>query len=122
MNAQANAVAVISEQPSEQQLDEFGRDAAERTVELQPRDAEAIDVEVVAGKHQTYDDALAYVISRGLAEIKRQRDAANALRAKAVLQKTRDTYQNMLKLNPSLVTDANFVSKMLADLDVIKSK
>lgn len=142
--AQANAVAVADAEVSEQasstnpsnepvapvvpvpvvpevpELDEYGRDAAERTVELSPRDAEAVDAEVLKGKWQTYDDALAYVIARGLAEIKRQRDAAEAQREKSVLKTTRDLYSNMLRLNPALVADAKFVAKMIADLGVSK--
>ena len=100
-------------------LDEYGRDAAERTVELSPRDAENVDQEVAAGKHSTYDGALAYIIQRGLAEIKRQRMAAAALREKQVLKATRDTWANMLKANPALVTDPNFVQKMIAELGML---
>jgi hypothetical protein len=114
MNAQAQVTSEVLS--TDVVMDEFGRDSAERTVELSPRDAEAVDREVAAGKHQTYDDALAYVISRGLAEIKRQRDAAEAARQKSVLKTTRDLYQNMLKLNPALVADPQFVQKMVADL------
>ena len=33
--------------------DQYGRDAAERTVELKPRDAELVNQEVIAGRHQT---------------------------------------------------------------------
>jgi hypothetical protein len=124
MTTTAQAIAATSEQVvntnNEIVLDEFGRDEAERTVILSPRDAESVDVEVAKGKHDTYDDALAHVIQRGLAEIKRQRDAAEAIREKSKLKSTRDLYASMLKLNPALVADSNFVAKMIADLGVSK--
>src|SRR5882762_7235944 len=97
----------------ELQLDEFGRDASERTVELSPRDAEGIDQEVTQGKWQTYDDALSYVIGRGMAEIKRQRDAARALAEKSLVKAKRDSYATLMKANPSLVASPEFVATML---------
>ncbi len=126
---QTNAIAmgndvtdVTREQGSQElTLDEYGRDAAERTVELAARDAEMIDREVSLGKHDTYDDALSYVITRGLAEIKRQRDAANANREKTVLKAKLDTWKKLLELNPALVADPNIVAKMLTELGVAKA-
>src|SRR6266566_6549609 len=109
-NADANSQELV--------LDEYGRDAAERTVELSARDAEMVDREVSLGKHDTYDDALSYVITRGLAEIKRQRDAANANREKTVLKAKLDTWKKLLELNPALVADPNIVAKMLSELGV----
>ena len=112
-NADANSQELV--------LDEYGRDAAERTVELSARDAEMVDREVSLGKHDTYDDALSYVITRGLAEIKRQRDAANANREKTVLKAKLDTWKKLLELNPALVADPNIVAKMLSELGVAKA-
>jgi hypothetical protein len=100
--------------------DEFGRDASERIVELSPRDAEYINREVEAGKHETYDDALSYVIARGLAEIKRQRDAAEANRAKSLLKAKADTWKKLLELNPALIADPNVMSRMLSELGIAK--
>lgn len=98
--------------------DQYGRDAAERTVELKPHDAEMIDREVNAGRHQTYEDALAYVIGRGLAEIARARKAAEELRQARIVKEKGKLYSSMLKENPSLVTDPEFVTKMIAALGV----
>jgi hypothetical protein len=120
-NANAEQVSNESEQAAELTLDEYGRDEAERTVVLSSLDAENIDQEVIAGKHDTYDDALAYVIQRGLAEIKRQRLAAEALREKSKLKTTRDLYGKMLEMNPALVANPDFVAKMLAELGVNKN-
>jgi hypothetical protein len=100
-------------------LDEFGRDASERTIELSPRDAEAIDQEVVQGRHQTYDNALHYVINRGLAEIKRVRDAARVQAEKTVLKQKKDGYQRLMQQNPALITNSDFVTTMLADLGLV---
>lgn len=129
MTALANAVAsaVVSElvnndelnnvaQPPE--LDQYGRDASERTVELNSVQAEAVDQEVTHGKHATYDDALAYVIQRGLAEIKRQRDAQRAATEKTLIKAKRDSYANLMKSNPALITNSEFVTTMLRDLGV----
>jgi hypothetical protein len=100
------------------ELDEFGRDESERTVVLSPRDAELIDAECTQGKHATYDDALHYVVARGLAEIKRVRDAARAAAEKTLVKAKRDSYQKLLQSNPSLVASQEFVATMLADLGV----
>src|ERR1035441_7738189 len=85
--------------------DQYGRDAAERTVELKPYDAEAINKEVVVGKWQTYDDALSYVVGRGLAEISRQRKAAAELRDARFIKAKGKDYSHLLKLKPELVND-----------------
>jgi hypothetical protein len=119
-NAIANAVEVSNELPTAvqmvAQLDEFGRDASERTVVLSPRDAEAIDHEVMSGKHQTYDDALAFVIARGLAEIKRTRDAAMKLAQAKLLSTKKESWKTILSQNPALAIDPKIVATMLADL------
>lgn len=99
-------------------LDEFGRDAAERTVELEPRDADAVSNEVTDGEHDTFDDALHYIITRGLAEIKRQREAAKALRDKTRLKQLQEQYARIIKDNPHLAADAKFVDKMLKELGI----
>jgi hypothetical protein len=123
-NANAEVINdnVVSANAGDVQRDEFGRDEAERTVILGSRDAEAINREVEAGKHDSYDDALTYVIARGLAEIKRQRDAAEANRQKSRLKAEVDSWKKMLELNPALVTDPNVVSKMMQALGVLKTQ
>lgn len=119
-NANPIVNASVTESYEQNQLDQFGRDAAERTVELNSVQAEAVDQEVTIGKHTTYDDALAYVIQRGLAEIKRQRDAARAVAEKTLIKAKRDSYQHMLESNPALAANAEFVAMMLRDLGVTK--
>jgi hypothetical protein len=114
------------------ELDAYGRDSAERTVELNQHVAEAVNciveessIDVVlsqlkaeyeGGEPTTYDDAIGYIVYRGIAEIKRQRDAAAATKAKSKLAETQKLYKAMLAVNPSLITDAKFVEKMVAAL------
>jgi hypothetical protein len=85
---------------------------------LSPDDAEAIDAEVTAGEHDTFDDALHYVVTRGFAEIKRARKAAAELALARKVKHEQTIYSEMLKRNPTLVTDPNFVAKMIAALGV----
>jgi hypothetical protein len=79
-----------------------------------------VNREVEAGKHDTYDAALEYVIERGAAEIKRAREAQAKTREASRLKSERDTWTRMLELNPALVADPNVVAKMLAALGVTK--
>jgi hypothetical protein len=105
-----------SEAPKVLDLDEYGRDVNERTVELSPKHAEAVDHEVMEGRHQTYDDALAYVITRGLQEIERVRKQARiAAQAKLSAVKIAQ-YKGILNGNPALVANAEFVATMMKDL------
>lgn len=106
--------------PEPPQMDEFGRDESERTVILESQDAEFIDREVIAGEHDTYDDALHYVITRGLAEIKRTRDAADKARADKVKLAKMKSWKALLELNPALVADPNIVGKMMTELGMLK--
>jgi len=118
----ANAIAEVNESNDVMDTrDEYGRDAAERTIELSPRDAEAINHEVELGKHDSYDDALSYVIARGLAEIKRQRDAAEANRQKSVLKAKVDSWKKLMELNPALCTDPNIVNKFMTEIGLLKA-
>lgn len=123
--AQTNVVAEVEASVVETELgvatlDEYGRDASERTVELSSMHAENIDQECTVGKHTTYDDALAYVIQRGLAEIKRQRNAARSAAEKTLVKAKRDSYASLMKSNPALITNSEFVTTMLRDLGVTK--
>lgn len=102
--------------------DEFGRLSSERVVELLPRDAELINLEVIAGEHDTYDDALHYVIERGIKEIKRVRDAQAATRQAKELKRETASFADMLKLKPSLVNDPEFTQMMIAKLTSLASK
>lgn len=115
-----NAVNTMDVNDLEESLvmDEFGRTEAERTVVLGSREADAINNEVIAGKHNTYDDALAYVIARGFAEITRARKAAEELRQARIVKEQGKLYTAMLEANPALVTDPKFVAKMIAALGV----
>jgi hypothetical protein len=130
----ANAEAVVTEVIAEDQeaslvLDAYGRDAAERTVELNSHVAEAanaivedssidtvlqqLKAEFEGGQPKTYDDAIGYIVYRGIAEIKRQRDAAAATKEKSKLAETKKLYKSMLAVNPALATDPTFVAKMI---------
>ena len=117
-------------------MDAYGRDSAERTVELNSHvaaaantcvngieDAAGFDIvlgqlkaEFEGGKAQTFDDALGYIVYRGMAEIKRQRDAATAAKAKSKLSEIQKLYKSMLAINPALIADPKFVEKMVTAL------
>src|SRR5271166_1235606 len=97
---------VVSDNEHANQLDQFGRDAAERTVELTSAQAEAVDQEVTAGRWQTYDDALQHVIARGLAEIKRTRDAARALASAKLAMAKQKNYASLMQANPALIANS----------------
>ena len=130
--AKAAVDAEIANQERLATMDAYGRDSQERTVELNPHvaaaanavvDDESIEevlvqlkAEFEGGEPQTFDDALGYIVYRGIAEIKRQRDAQAATKAKSKLAETQKLYKAMLAVNPSLITDAKFVEKMVAAL------
>lgn len=117
-------------------LDAYGRDAAERTVELNPHVAAAVNAVVEGeafetilanlkadhegGTPTTFDDAVGYIVYRGMAEIKRQRDAQAATKAKTKLAETQKLYKSMLEVNPALIADPTFVQKMVAALGMSK--
>ena len=61
-------------------MDKFGRYLDERIILLETDDAERIAQECEAGKHDGFDQCLHYVIERGLAEIKRQRESLAKLK------------------------------------------
>jgi hypothetical protein len=132
-----NTIAVVSENDSviDASLDQYGRDAAERTVELPSACAEAAN-RVVEGESiddvlaslkaeyegadaQTFDEAIGYIMYRGLAEIKRQGLAAEATKAKSKLAATSKAYKAMLAVNPALVNDPTFVNKMVQALGML---
>lgn len=134
-NAVQQAVAaLVTNQAGENQLDAYGRDAAERTVELNSHVAAAanavveqndeefaqvltqLKAEYEGGTPTTFDDAIGYIVYRGCAEIKRQREAAASLKEKSKLAANSKLYGEMLKVNPALVTDPDFVAKMVAAL------
>ena len=106
--------------PEEEETDEYGRTEGERTITLESGDAEAINTEVNDGKHKTYSDALHYVITRGLAEIKRQREAARSLAEKTILKAKRDNWSKLLQSNPKLIENADLLSAMLKELGIRK--
>jgi hypothetical protein len=122
-------MATLTVTPEVRELDAYGRDSAERTVELNSHvaaaataivDNESIDAvlanlkaEFEGGQVDTFDDAIGYIVYRGIAEIKRQRDAAAVAKATKKNEETRKLYASMLKLNPALVTDPTFVAKMV---------
>lgn len=91
------------------------RTEAERTVVLTSADADAINAEVEAGKHDTYDDALAYVIQRGFAEIHRQRESARKAEAARAAAKGKDKFNQFLALDPTIVTRPELLMKLLKE-------
>ena len=93
-----------TEQPVEK-MDEFGRTEAERTVVLSSRDAERINNEVTDGKHDTYDEALAYVIERGFKEIERQRLSAIKQEGQRLVAKAMEKFNKILATTPTLVSN-----------------
>jgi hypothetical protein len=137
MNTQSNpAVAVEMAQAQAQaqaqdaKLDVYGRDAAERTVELNVHAAQAAS-ELVDGnfasdayeslkaeydgesKPKTFDDAIGYIFYRGMSEIKRQWESAAKAKALKALEKKLSGYQELMSENPALIADANFVKNMM---------
>jgi len=127
MSADANAnalpeMAVAHELGVALEKDKYGRDANERIVELSTEDAESINVEVTAGKWQTYDEALHFVLQRGFAEIKRTRDAAVKLYEQRVLKARRDQWSKLLQSNPSLITNQELLGTMFKELGIIPEK
>lgn len=117
------------------QLDAYGRDAAERTIELDQHVAaaanavvsdESIDdvllqlkAQYEGGSPSAFDDALGYIVYRGVAEIKRQQLAQAATKAKQHLAEQQKLYAAMLKVNPALIADPTFVQKMVAALGMV---
>jgi len=115
-----------------QQRDEFGRDAAERTIELSPLVAEAVNTvvedgqvaaiyqrllnEYEAASADTFDDALSYIVYRGIAEIKRQQDSAAKMAEERQAKKDRTALAAVLEVKPDLLNDPAFQAKLLAAL------
>lgn len=97
------------------EMDKYGRTEAERTVVLASQDADAINLEVEAGRHDSYDDALAYVIVRGLAEIRRQRESALKAEQARKAAKGKEQFNNFLRLDPSIVSKPEMLMKLLKE-------
>lgn len=116
----APVVGAASQQPPaappEEKFDEYGRTEAERTVVLGSKNAELINLEVEVGKHDSYDEALAYVIARGFAEIERTRESQRKTAATKKLAAETTLVTNMFAMNPKLVCDQDFVTKMMNQL------
>ncbi len=102
--------------------DQYGRDAAERIVELSSDDAEAIGKEVVEGKWTKFDDALHYVLARGLAEIKRTRESALKNAAKTLLADKTDQWTTIMNADPKLLQNPQLVAKMFAEISELAAK
>lgn len=86
-------------------MDEFGRTEAERTVVLLAGDAERMYNEVINGNHDTYQDALNYVIERGFKEIERQRESAHKQELQRVKAKAMDKFNTIVGRSPQLVAN-----------------
>ncbi len=111
MDEKVVSTEATTEVVAEPKKDEFGRDAAERTVELLPVDAEAINKEVEDGDHETFAGALSYVILCGLREIKRTRQNQQKAAEGRALRQQKELYKAMVAANPKLLEDADFSKK-----------
>lgn len=104
--------------PSGEEMDKFGRTEAERTITLEVDDAERVGNEVDAGKHQTFDDALHYIIERGLAEIKRQRDSLAALKEQRDDARAMKALRTAMANNPKAADDPVVLANVLKALGI----
>ena len=124
--------------PTELKKDVYGRDEAERTVELNSHIAEAVskwvdgDVDETAfasikAEHEgsseadTFDESLGYIVYRGLAEIKRAIGAKELRKREKKAKQNQERFADMLRLNPALVADPTFVANMLRELEIVKN-
>lgn len=102
-------------------MDDYGRTEAERTVTLTSVQAEQINDEVGQGDHGSYEDALEYVVQRGLAEIHR----ARASQAKSVearkASKAKDEFNKYLALDPSVASDPVKLMKLMQHCGLVPS-
>jgi hypothetical protein len=103
-------------------MDKFGRTDAERTITLEVDDAERIGLEVEAGSHQAYDDALHYVIERGVAEIKRQRESLKALKVQRDDARAMSALRTACANNPELMTNPVKLADVMKTLGIKLSK
>jgi hypothetical protein len=103
------------QQKLEDAMDKFGRTAFERTVELEVDDAERVDTEVTTGEHATFSDGLHYIIERGVAEIKRQRDSL------AALKEQRNDASMMKALRTACANNPDLMTNPVKLADVMKS-
>lgn len=94
------------------------RDEAECTIILTEEMADAVNAEVDAGKHDTFDDAVAYVITRGFAEIKRARESQRKAADAKKLQTTRDSFAKLIGDDPKLATNPDFLASMAKALGI----
>jgi alpha-amylase/alpha-mannosidase (GH57 family) len=102
-------------------LDKYGRDAGERTIELHEDDAETVNKWADAlGK--TYDEAIRHLIKHGNAEVTRLEKTRLKNKQKTLTEQKREIYEQMLRVNPALAANPEFVDKMLADLGIKPSK
>jgi len=94
------------------------RDEAERTVVLTEAMADAVNAEVDNGKHDTYEDALEYVLARGFAEIKRARDSQQKAAEAKKLRDARESLNKLLGDKPTLALDPEFMANMMKTLGI----
>ena len=118
MNTDTNTTATSIDANGVDVMDEFGRTEAERTVILASAQADLVNAEVEAGRHESYDDALAYVIERGFAEINRQRESARKAEAARKAAKGQERFRQYLALDPTIVTRPDMLQKLLAECGI----
>jgi hypothetical protein len=105
-------------EPADETLDKFGRTKAERTIELETDDAEAVDQEVEAGKHQTFADAHHYQLERGRAEIHRQRESLKALKVQRDDARAMSALRTACANNPDLMTNPAKLADVMKSLGI----
>jgi hypothetical protein len=100
-----------------EELDQFGRTEAERTVVLSSLDAELLNREVELGNHQTFDGTLSYVLSYGFSTLA-TRHQQKALRdARTELGEIMRKHAQFSKMQPELAKSAKYIETHNADVE-----
>jgi hypothetical protein len=96
------------------------RTEAECTVTLEVNDANAVCAEVDEGQHQTFDDALHYIIERGVAEIRRQRNTAKVQKAQREDALKLKRLREILALSPAIAANPSQLAELLAKVGIVR--
>jgi len=112
------AIAILSSDA----MDEFGRTESERTVVLDSVFADKINTEVGDGGHDTYVDALNYILTRGFAEIERSRASQAKAEAARKDAKALATLNDVLAKTPTLAANPQALLATLKALGALTSQ
>ena len=69
-------------------------------------------------KLDTFDEALAYIVDRGIAEITRTRKSHAVSKAKNASIATVKEYKQMFAKHPELATDPRYTAKLMEQLGI----